>query len=63
MRISSIQLVRFTKVFLKAGASTQVRIKLDAEDLAYWDDGRNGNTDVGTAGGYVVDPGQVHRST
>ena len=55
--------MRFTKVFLKAGASTQVSIKLDAEDLAYWDDGRNGNTDVGTAGGYVVDPGQVHRST
>ena len=57
VRISSIQLVRFTKIFLKAGESKNVTIDLAARDLAYWDDGRNGNDAVGPEGGWVVDPG------
>lgn len=54
VRISSIQLVRFTKVFVKAGQSQQVVIKLAAKDLAYWDDGKNG---WGGSEGWTVDKG------
>ena len=42
VRISSIQLVRFDKIELKAGETRTVNIVLDAADLGYWDDGRNG---------------------
>jgi beta-glucosidase len=57
VRIASIQLVRFKKVFLKAQESKTVSIELDAKDLRYWDDGRNGNPAVGPEGGWVVDKG------
>jgi hypothetical protein len=57
IRIASIQLVRFTKIFLRAGETKQVTIQLLASDLRYWDDGRNGNKAVGPKGGWVVDPG------
>ena len=53
VRISSIQLVRFTKVLLKAGEAKEVEIELKARDLGFWDDGLNGG---GTAG-WKVDPG------
>jgi hypothetical protein len=53
VRISSIQLVRFTKVLLKAGEAKEVEIELKARDLGFWDDGLNGE---GTAG-WKVDPG------
>ena len=42
VRISSIQLVRFDKIELKAGETRAVNIVLDAADLGHWDDGRNG---------------------
>lgn len=54
VRIASIQLVRFSKVFLKAQESKTVTFELDAKDLRYWDDGRNGNPAVGAEGGWVV---------
>lgn len=57
VRVSSIQLIRFTKVFLKAKESAAVTIELAARDLGYWDDGRNGNAEVGPEGGWVVDKG------
>ena len=58
VRLSSIQLVRFTKVWVPAGGSADVEIELDAADLGYWDDGRNGNPAVGHGGGWVVQPGE-----
>lgn len=61
VRIASIQLVRFKKVFLKAQESKTVTIELDAKDLRYWDDGRNGNPAVGAEGGWVV-PTQLNES-
>jgi hypothetical protein len=57
VRIASIQLVRFAKVFLRAGESKHITIGLSARDLGFWDDGRNGNNEVGPEGGWVVDPG------
>jgi len=60
VRIASIQLVRFTKVLLRAGESREITIDLDAADLAYWDDGLNGNDDVPPGGGWRVDPGEFN---
>jgi hypothetical protein len=57
VRIASIQLVRFTKVFLKAKAAKTVTIELAASDLRYYDDGKNSNDEVGPEGGWVVDKG------
>jgi hypothetical protein len=57
VRIASIQLVRFTKVFLKAKEAKAVTIELAASDLRYYDDGRNSNDEVGNEGGWVVDKG------
>ena len=57
VRIASIQLVRFTKVFLKAKEAKTVTIELAASDLRYYDDGRNSNDEVGPEGGWVVDKG------
>eukprot|EP00040_Diaphanoeca_grandis_P038707 m.257128 g.257128 ORF g.257128 m.257128 type:complete len:798 (-) comp35003_c0_seq1:1727-4120(-) len=53
VRIASIQLVRFTKVFVEAGSSVNISIQLAASDLGFWDDGLNG---LGAAG-WKVDPG------
>jgi len=53
VRISSIQLVRFTKVAVPAGKSITTTVILAASDLGFWDDGLN---DLGPAG-WKVDPG------
>ena len=39
VRLASIQLVRFEKVWIPAGSSVVVEIELVAADLGYWDDG------------------------
>ena len=57
VRLASIQLIRYTKIFLKAGESKPIHIDLAAQDLGYWDDGRNGNPDVGPGGAWTVDIG------
>jgi len=61
VRLASIQLVRFAKVFVAAGQSAAVQIELDAADLAYWNDGKNADADEDEAQqqqrGWVVDPG------
>ena len=57
VRLASMQLVRFTKVFLRPAEAQRVVFTLAAADLGYWDDGRNGNDAVGPEGGWVVDPG------
>ena len=41
----------------RAGESKTVSMELPAADLGYWDDGRNSNPEVGSAGGWVVDKG------
>ena len=58
VRLSSVQLVRFAKVSLRAGASTTVQLSLLAKDLGYWDDGLNGRVVAPARGGWAVDPGE-----
>jgi hypothetical protein len=57
VRLSSIQLVRFAKVWLAAGESKTVHVELAARDLGYWDDGMNGTPDVPAGGMWRVDAG------
>ena len=58
VRLGSIQLARFTKVWVRAGETKRVELRLAAQDFAYWDDGQNGTPHVGAQGAWIVDPGE-----